>query len=768
MIERDQNRQPLAIELVGFLVVVLMVVLFYYPLLIPGHIQAGGDAANLFWPVKDYIYSVGWGSGSVALWNHYSFLGSPLAASLQHGVFYPPDWLVYLVFPASYGLGVSVVLHLLILAAGIYYGILRLTDWSITVSVFVTVSYTCCAWFWGHMEHINQIAASAWLPWLLYFLIRAIATAGSSGYWCGFVAVGSIQLLAGHPQEVFYSHLAIVVSGLLYYIWQRPPFKSIQGMVLKYGLGVALMVGIAAVQLLPTLELSNESIRQFDTDSYSSSFSLPPEYLQGFVIAQPYGNYRDVYFHKDSSGEYAAAPLFDLHADTRAHGEFGLFIGYPVLLFALIAVFLLFKSRQRVNSFFVFYFSFGFLFFIVYALGNNAAIAGTSSISFSDDPNIGISLHCVVELIFPFADGFRAPSRALMVALLFLALLSGEGLNYVEKNLFESHWPVTLALVVSYPHLYYESLGERFRFPVPTTDAKSLIQLEESSSAELKGRMFRLALNDDARLMAERMEYQSPEPELSIMARLQSYQPHMNVLLRQPILDGYEEGLLPSARHKAFLMYFNRNLRQFTPDPYLLTLMGVETIYTEAPIDQNAYKFEDFVTPESATFKNPFYTGLAFPQSLLTDEAISVLNSVSEDSPSRFMRNDKAVILGDELPYLGSFDDPFSVSVRGPNTIEVRAPESFRSNAVLSIAQSDGWVINGNEPATWITPIHVSLRAELASEADGGLVWQLSYQPFTYRIGFLVSSFSLMVLFCLGSLAFTRKRKQSLQLSASP
>ena len=57
------------------------------------------------------------GQGVVPLWNPWSFMGAPLQASLQHAVFYPPDWVLYSLLPTHVAMNFGNLFHLALAAA---------------------------------------------------------------------------------------------------------------------------------------------------------------------------------------------------------------------------------------------------------------------------------------------------------------------------------------------------------------------------------------------------------------------------------------------------------------------------------------------------------------------------------------------------------------------------------------------------------------------------------------------------------------------------
>jgi hypothetical protein len=138
----------------------------------------------------------------------------------------------------------------------------------------------------AQVEHLNQLNAAVWLP-LLFLLYDFGVQQRRQKRWFWFLLLAlvvALTLLAGHAQTVFIS-----LFGLgLYEVWYggaamtRPYFSLQSALNLLNFLGPLLGVSIiaaalAAIQLLPTAELSALSIRSGGLSFRESvAFSLPP------------------------------------------------------------------------------------------------------------------------------------------------------------------------------------------------------------------------------------------------------------------------------------------------------------------------------------------------------------------------------------------------------------------------------------------------------------------------------------------------------------
>jgi hypothetical protein len=243
----------------------LLVAAFNPGLVFFGRVLGGYDAFVYFYPLRSYL-AESFAQGRVPLWNPYLFAGTPYLANPQTAVFYPGSWLFALVdVPHAYA--VNFVGHLAIAAVGFYaFGRLSLGLGRVA-SVLGGAAFAFSGFVNGQAGHINQFSVAAWLPAVALALDLGIRT-GRALPLAGLVAGLTLQIVAGHPQQVY---MTLVALGVLV-LWRGliPPRGAMSWrcrlVVLARGglmLGVAagLAAGISAIQLLPTLELSGLSIR---------------------------------------------------------------------------------------------------------------------------------------------------------------------------------------------------------------------------------------------------------------------------------------------------------------------------------------------------------------------------------------------------------------------------------------------------------------------------------------------------------------------------
>ena len=269
-----------------------LVLLFFNKLAFSNLILARGDMFLYFYPYWQAAMAA-LRDGRIPLWNPNIFMGAPLLANSQVGFFYPLNWPFWLLLETPYAVSASIILHIGIAAVGAYLAGRRIMRVSVIGGLVTAVTFALGGYLTAQVEHINQLQGLAWLPWFLV----VIGTPTKSG-WRGVIGQSTavallfaLQLLAGHTQTTFITGIAIGI-WLLTQLFAKRFLRSLESNLaqttteqghnrykgyngkavgtFKAGLWqfVPLILGavfallLAAVQLLPTLELTSLSSRQ--------------------------------------------------------------------------------------------------------------------------------------------------------------------------------------------------------------------------------------------------------------------------------------------------------------------------------------------------------------------------------------------------------------------------------------------------------------------------------------------------------------------------
>ncbi|NPV09076.1 MAG: YfhO family protein [Anaerolineae bacterium] len=277
---------------------------FLYRLCLAGQILYGPDALAYFYPM--YEYATGrLLSGELPLWNPHLFLGAPFLANPQAGVLYPVHLaLAWLSAPSlataslaiHYGLaGASTYL---LARAGLGYG-----RWP---ALGAAATFALSGLLGAQAEHFNQVEALAWLPLQVLAVelgaIRRLTSAAGRRLWLLVaMTLSAVQLLTGHSQAGYIAHITLVAYAAVRLMAETTGWPKIAGRwgraLLFIGAGAAGGMALSAVQVLPTLELAELSVRAGGL-SYRQAVSFsfgPRSWLLGLLphygAEAPYSEY---------------------------------------------------------------------------------------------------------------------------------------------------------------------------------------------------------------------------------------------------------------------------------------------------------------------------------------------------------------------------------------------------------------------------------------------------------------------------------------------
>ncbi len=345
------------------------------------------DARAYCAPVRAFGYAE-LAKGNVPLWNPHMYSGTPFLAGFQSALLYPLN-LHYLFLPLAKSMTIEIALHVYLLGAFFFAWARnrRLAEWSAFFAAIVVMfsAVFTLRLFAGHLTYIN---ATAWAPLLLLSIDRVIDSRKFAWAAVGAVAL-SMAILAGHPQAVFCvlavagpyacarlipGQAKVATAALLLFILLSPAF-------------------LAAAQLWPALAFSDESVRAGGLHYVlASSLSLPPENaitlfaptFFGDVVSQPYWG-RWAFW--ETCAFFGVATLALCGYAVIASGRRDRWLWLGLIVFA-----------------------------VVLSLGRYAPV------------------YYAIYALVPGADSFRCPSRHLLGAQLFIALLAGLGAETLVRE----------------------------------------------------------------------------------------------------------------------------------------------------------------------------------------------------------------------------------------------------------------------------------------------------------------------------------------------
>lgn len=233
--------------------------ILFFPVTLGQKIFFEGDFFLFYYPIRAALVRA-FSAGGLPLWEPGIAMGFPLFAEGQVGALYPVNQILYRVLPIQLALGYELLLHLgwLMVGTFCYARVLGLRAPS---AIFAALVFAGSGFVMENLLITNMLATVAQLPWLLLLVEKFFADARPTRrvIWFALLCVGiAFQFLSAHPQYALID-LALVLAVTLTQQWRgwRAWFVHVGWISLAVGIAVC----IAAVQLLPTLELARLSQR---------------------------------------------------------------------------------------------------------------------------------------------------------------------------------------------------------------------------------------------------------------------------------------------------------------------------------------------------------------------------------------------------------------------------------------------------------------------------------------------------------------------------
>jgi hypothetical protein len=276
----DTGGERVLVAVAGLCAAALLTALAW-PLL-RGEIYLDSDLQYFYVPVRDF-YQRALREGTEYLWYPYEFAGFYLHGEGQATLTHPLNQLSYRWLPFTLAYGLELLRSYALALAGGYFFFRRYALPS-GAALFGATFFAFSSFHVLHYMHPNVVAASAHLPWLLIALdvMARGATPRRRALAAPLYAlVTASQLLLGHPQIVW---LCLVVEGFYALALWRGGAGA--GLLARAALAKGLGAAAAAIQLIPTWETLQNSLRLVSNADFAATFALHP--LDLGQLLQPY------------------------------------------------------------------------------------------------------------------------------------------------------------------------------------------------------------------------------------------------------------------------------------------------------------------------------------------------------------------------------------------------------------------------------------------------------------------------------------------------
>ncbi|OGS33835.1 MAG: hypothetical protein A2474_00630 [Elusimicrobia bacterium RIFOXYC2_FULL_34_12] len=361
-------------------ILTLLVVVFFYKIIFFNTIfnmadLTGSDILDMGYSFKHFL-SQSLMQKTLPVWCSSIGYGFPIHADGEGGFFNPINLILFSILPKLIAFNWSIILSFLI-ASVFTYLYARNIGLSAVASLVSSISFSFSSFFVGHIRQIHIINIACWLPALI-LLVKLLIDTNKVIYCILIGIVFGIQILYGYPQIFYYSF----IFSLSYFLYKRGQRPLIGFLFLI----IIVMVGLSAVQWLPTFEL-------YKLSSYGDLIKWQYKFkdLITFILPYYYGNpVKEVILRNDF--------IF---------WEGCIYIGILPLLFALFGILKRFKDNHV--KYFVSVCIFMFLLLLIKPVYN------------------------IFGYILPGFGFFRFPHRLSLIIIFCLAILSGYGIDYLKK-----------------------------------------------------------------------------------------------------------------------------------------------------------------------------------------------------------------------------------------------------------------------------------------------------------------------------------------------
>lgn len=335
-------------------------------------------------------------SGHLPLWNPEIFSGMPLFGAAQAGVLFPLNWF-YLIFSAPVATNLMMLSTYMLAALGAYL-YARRSGSSVSGAALTSLVWQWSGFLIGQIGHTNILHTAALLPWMLW-AIDGYGTTEKRSRGVLLAAIVAVQIFAGHQQTCAY---ALLVAAVYAVVMWRVNYSSnpvdLPGHAYLRSL-VLIVVGLvlAAVQILPTLELLRNSMRADASYDFFTSFSLPRRFLWTFFAPFVVGGGDGTLFRAPYVG-----PAF--------YAEYVGYVGLLTIALAIVSVWLKRDARTKFWA-------------VVVVAGLLLALGRYAPFGF----------YKIIYAV-PVLNLFRVPARHLMEVEFALAVLAGRGLTAIGER----------------------------------------------------------------------------------------------------------------------------------------------------------------------------------------------------------------------------------------------------------------------------------------------------------------------------------------------
>ena len=277
------------------LMIFLAPFVFYLPITLAQKTFFAGDFFLWLYPIRATLAQA-MTQWRIPLWDPTIAFGFPIFAEGQMGALRPIYQIIYRLLPTQVGLGYELLIHLGLMMLGMFY-FARALKLSTPAAILAALILPASGYLTDYLLSLGVVYTFAHLPWMLWLLEKIFAESRRRKRIVYFIllCVAAFDLWVGHPYFMLIGFGVLMFYALC---WQGthsdPSAKNWQPFVIAL-IAIVIALGLAAAQILPTLEISRYSTRAggFTYDDFTI-YSIAPEYLALMIAPYSMGNPADI------------------------------------------------------------------------------------------------------------------------------------------------------------------------------------------------------------------------------------------------------------------------------------------------------------------------------------------------------------------------------------------------------------------------------------------------------------------------------------------
>ncbi|MBI3485939.1 YfhO family protein [Candidatus Daviesbacteria bacterium] len=267
-------------NLISFILIGILLLIFFWPAVIEDKTYSldgvsYSDYLNFHYPNRD-VYRKSLLSGKLPWWVSGIGNGYPLVADGQIGPFYPLNILFFRFLSTNQAINWLIFLHFWLAGIGMYL-IMGLFTKHTFARLLTSITFILSGFMVSQLMVVNLNQTISLFP-LLFWIYLKLIQKFKAYLFVVLIVLISLQILAGYMPFVYYEAL---ILGLVVLVIEWNNLKKQILLLILLFFGFLISFGISAIQILPSLELMNHSLRGTGVNLNEATTYLYPK--EGFL-----------------------------------------------------------------------------------------------------------------------------------------------------------------------------------------------------------------------------------------------------------------------------------------------------------------------------------------------------------------------------------------------------------------------------------------------------------------------------------------------------